>query len=125
MTQVKHAKSSDDLEKMVSKWETESMQHRLAAGAIWSAAEAIISASGGSPHIKGYWTKVEAAAGSPYKAAKAAESACLTDDVRLALPAVRLARKIREQTLARTHHGTGYDNDVGSGYGDNSNDFSY
>ena len=122
MTPVKHVQSSDDLEKMVSKWETESMRLRITADEIWSAADTKVSATGGSPHQRGYWDLVEAAAGEPYKAAKAAQYACMTDDVRLVLPAVRRARKMRQQTLVRAAHGGGYDNDVGSGYGDNSHD---
>jgi len=89
---------------------------------IWASAEADVILGGLSAHQAGFWPAVEARAGEPYLLARTSVQACYTDEVKRLLPSVRAARKAREQIIATAHHGKGYDNDAGSGYGANTND---
>jgi hypothetical protein len=89
---------------------------------IWESAVEIVKARGFSEYQSGFWNLVETEAGEPYRKADAAVRACYTEEVKRLLPAVRAARKAREQEQAYALYGRGYDTDGGSGYGANASD---
>jgi len=112
----------EEEEKIVAQAEEARKVAQAEMDRIWASAEADEILGGLSAHQAGFWPAVEARAGEPYLLARASVHACYTDEVKRLLPGVRAARKAREQIIATAHHGKGYDNDSGSGYGANTND---
>jgi len=113
---------SETMEKIVDAAE-ESRRLALDAKAIiWDAAVARCVSRGLSEHQPNFWDEVATEAGEPYRLASKAVADCYTAEIKSFLPIVRAARKAREQAVAHARYGSGYDSDVGSGYGTNSCD---